>query len=147
MGNLFGMRLVSPPSGHEALLEVIRSVRNRWRVRIAIRGLAILLSTGVLAFLVSAYGMDQFRFTPTAIFVFRVVAYSSLIAVAIRFFVMPLWRQVSDERVALYLEEHEPSLQGQVLSAVEFGAASQRVDPSHVSPALIRRLVEGALAQ
>ena len=35
------------------------------------------------------------------------------------FFVRPLMRQASDEQVALYLEEHEPSLQAAIISAVE----------------------------
>ena len=39
------------------------------------------------------------------------------------FLVRPLRRQVTDEQVALYLEEHEPSLQATLLSAVEASRA------------------------
>ena len=43
-----------------------------------------------------------------------------VLAAALCFFVVrPLRRQVTDEQVALYLEEHEPSLQATLLSAVE----------------------------
>ena len=38
---------------------------------------------------------------------------------ALWFLVRPLLRRVSDEAVALYLEEHEPSLEAAVLSALE----------------------------
>ncbi|NIM50609.1 MAG: DUF4175 family protein [Gemmatimonadales bacterium] len=145
MRSLFESQPHATLSDHEALLRVIRSVRNRWRLRVAVRGVAILVSTALVVFVVSAYGMDQFRFTPSAILVFRLLAYASLIGIAIRFLVMPLRSQVSDERVALYLEEHEPSLQGQVLSAVEFGPDNDGGDRTAPSPALIQRLVERAV--
>ena len=57
------------------------------------------------------------------------------------FLVRPLRRRVTDEQVALYLEEHEPSLQATLVSAVE--ASREGADPE--SAVLIRRLVEQAL--
>jgi hypothetical protein len=47
---------------------------------------------------------------------------------------------VTDEQVALYLEEHEPSLQATLLSAVE---ASRVGKPE--SAALVRRVIEQAI--
>ena len=55
------------------------------------------------------------------------------------FFVRPLMRRVTDEQVALYLEEHEPSLQAEIISAVE---ASRQ--PGTQST-LVKRLVESAI--
>ena len=57
------------------------------------------------------------------------------------FLVRPLRRRVTDEQVALYLEEHEPSLQATLVSAVE--ASREGADPE--SAVLVRRLVEQAL--
>ncbi|MDH3457463.1 MAG: hypothetical protein OER90_11560 [Gemmatimonadota bacterium] len=144
------LQLFEPPSTatsseRETLLQVIRSVRRRWRFRLALRGLAIMGVAALVVFLVSSYALDQLRFTSTAIFIFRVVAYGSLAAIAVRFLVMPLFRHVSDEQVALYLEEHEPSLHGLVLSAVEFGGDRHPEHHGTDSPALIRRLVERAV--
>ena len=51
-------------------------------------------------------------------------------------------RQASDEQVALYLEEHEPSLQAAIISAVEAERGS--ATPPY-SATLIRRLVESAV--
>ena len=45
---------------------------------------------------------------------------------------------MTDEQVALYLEEHEPSLQAAIISAVEAERGSRRAQ----SPALVQRLVE-----
>ena len=57
--------------------------------------------------------------------------------------------RVSDERVALYLEEPEPSLQAAILSALEVGrpAADAQGEPAGaaLSPGLIHRLLETAI--
>ncbi len=131
-------------TGHDELMRVIRSVRRRWRLRVTLRGAAIILGAGLLVFLISAYGMDRLRFSPTAVLAFRVFAYVTLVGLTIRFLVVPLARRVSDERVALYLEEHEPSLEARVLSAVDLGRLDKAASEGF-SPALVNRLVENAL--
>ena len=61
-------------------------------------------------------------------------------ALAGYFFVLPQWRRVTDEQVALYLEECEPTLETAILSALE----AEKGSSSH-SPELARRLVEQAI--
>ena len=51
-------------------------------------------------------------------------------------------RKVSDEQVALYLEEHEPTLEATIITAME---AEQTGRAHEMSPALVRRLVEAAI--
>ncbi len=60
------------PTPHDQLVKMIRSVRRRWRLKMLIRGTAIVVAIGFMSFLISAYAMDQFRFNPTAVIVFRV---------------------------------------------------------------------------
>ncbi len=131
-------------SGHDQLVRVIRTVRRRWRLKVALRGAAIVIGAALLVFLISAYGMDRLRFTPTAITVFRVFAYAALLGLVVRFLVIPLSRRVSDERVALYLEEHEPSLEARLLSAVELGGTEREAAAGGFSPLLVEKLVENA---
>ena len=71
----------------------------------------------------------------------RVLLLLALVASALWFVVRPLRRRVTDEQVALYLEEHEPALQARVLSAVEASQAGC----SWESSALVRRLIEEAI--
>ena len=87
---------------------------------------------------------NLYRFTPQAIVVFRILTYLSLLGFGWWLFVRPIARRVSDEQVALYLEEHEPSLQTAVLSAVEETKRGDREATSNHSPELVRRLVESA---
>ena len=96
----------------------------------------------ILALLAAAYGLEQFRFSPASIVVFRVVMYVVLVALGWFFFVRPLGRRVSDQQVALYLEEHEPSLQEILLSAVDVGAPAAPSSGPGESAALLRQLVE-----
>ncbi|MSO82209.1 MAG: hypothetical protein EXQ53_02780, partial [Acidobacteria bacterium] len=122
------------------LLEVVRQVRRRWRLKLALRGAVGFLIAGVLAILAIAYALEALKFTPSAIFWFRIVTGLVLVAAGAWFFARPLSRKVTDEQVVLYLEEHEPSLDSTILSAME---ASER--PGDWSPVLIRRLVEHAI--
>ena len=107
------------PEPNEELYRAISSVRFRWRMKVAMRGLAIVLALGMLVFLISTFGMDKLRFTPTSVSVFRVLTYVLVLGVIVRFFVLPLAKSVSDRRVALYIEEREPSLQASLLSAID----------------------------
>ena len=101
------------------VLRAIRHVRNRWRLRLALRGVAVLVAAALGTLLASSFGLELFRFDPAAIIGFRVVTYVALLAFGWWLFIRPVSRRVSDERVALYIEEHAPELQATVLSAVE----------------------------
>src|SRR5258708_6131589 len=131
-------------ASYDELRRVIHDVRRRWRLKIALRGIALLMATGLATFAVSAYAMDHFRYEAWAVNAFRVFAYVTLLALAGRFLVLPLWGRVSEDRVALYVEEHEPSLQAAVLSAVAVGGKEDAAR-GEVSRALVERLIEDAV--
>jgi hypothetical protein len=103
---------------------------------------------GFLAFAASAFGMDYFRYSEGSVVAFRVFAYIAMAALAVRFLVLlPLFRRVSDQQVALYIEEHNPELQQAVLSAVEAGQEGDESFKPDISPDLIRKLVASAVEQ
>ena len=128
----------------DEILRAIRHVRNRWRLRIAVRGVAVLSIAALGTLLLSSYGLELFKFSPVAIVGFRILTYLSLIVFGWWWFVRPVSRRVSDDQVALYLEEHEPSLQAAVLSAVEESKKGDRRVAAQHSPELVRRLLESA---
>lgn len=96
-------------------------VRLRWKLTAALRGLVLVMTEAVGMFLVFllADWMYQFRTVP------RLVLFglgSLLLAgLVVRHVVYPLIRKISDEQIALLLEERSPAAEGAVLSAVEFG--------------------------
>ena len=129
---------------HDELLGIIRSVRRRWRTKLAIRGALTVVAIGLLVFLASASALEAARFTAEAILAARIVLALAIAALVAVFFVRPLMRRVTDEQVAMYLEEHEPSLQESIISALE---ASRAADGSGTAPsrALVQKLVESAV--
>jgi hypothetical protein len=93
------------------------------------------------ALLVSVAGLEAARFSPGAVIAFRWMAWGGVAVMFGLFVVRPLLRRVSDEQVALYLEEHEPTLGASVLGAVE----AQRQAGDALSPALLDELVRRAV--
>ena len=98
---------------------MIHTVRNRWKLRLLLRGAVIVVAGMLLALLLSASSLEALRFTPAAIIAFRILAVLAFAALAYVGFARPLRRQVSDNQVAMYLEECDPTLQAQIMSAVE----------------------------
>src|SRR5688500_17665858 len=128
------------------LLEIVRQVRRRWRMKQAVRGALTVLGVGALVFIASASALEAARFSEGSILAARVLIAVTMAALVALFFVRPLLKRVSDEQVALYLEEHEPSLEASIVSAIEATKAPSAADSSH-SEALLRRLVETAVAR
>ena len=129
------------------LMSVIRRVRARWRVKVALRGLVMVAVAGFVAFAMSVWGMDYFLYSERAVQIFRWLTYVALIGLAVRLLVAPLVQRVSKQQVALYVEEHEPTLRASVLSAVELGPVQHGSlrDTERVSPELQRRVLEEAI--
>jgi len=109
-----------------------------------LRGLAITLGAGFLAFLLSAYGLEATRFSPAAVTGFRLAAWAVVAGAAVLFLFRPLFRRVTDRQVALYLEEHEPALQASILGAVEVERNASSGSAGG-SPELLERLVQRAV--
>ncbi len=120
------------------ILDVVRSVRWRWRARIALRGIVWVAGlTGLVAFL-GALGLEQMRFSAEAVVWLRFVTWTTLAVSIFLFLVRPLMKRVTDAQVALYLEENEPSLEHSVVSVLHEGSNS-------ASPDLVHRVAEIAL--
>jgi len=102
--------------------------------------MAIVFGAGLLAFLLSVYGLELARFSESAVLWFRGILWVLMAGLTIRFLVWPMARRVSNEQAALYLEENEPSLEASVLAAIETTS-----DSAQTSEALERRVIENAL--
>src|ERR1700722_12538380 len=125
------------------LIEIVHRVRNRWRLRLALRGAVIVVAGTLLALLLSASSLEALRFSPTSIISFRLIALLVFGGLVYYGLVRALMRRVNDNQVALYLEESDPSLQAAILSAVE--TSGLEFNESGPSPKLVERLVEHAI--
>lgn len=121
------------------LADLVRSVRRRWKLRLALRGLVWTAGISIVVFLLAGAAVERARFSPDALFWLRIASWGTVALTLYLFLVRPLLRPATDSQVALYLEEHEPSLEHAVVSALD---ASR--DPSF-SPGLSGRVLEHAL--
>ena len=123
------------------LVAIIHAVRRRWRMKLLVRGAALAAACAGCALVLAAIALQWNRFTPESILLFRIVMAIVVGLVAYVFVVRPQLRRVTDEQVALYLEEKEPSLEAAIISAVE----AEHAGLAAHSPALVRKLVETAV--
>ena len=119
------------------IVEVVRSVRWRWRTRQLLRGLLWVGGlTGLVAF-ASAFALERVRFAPEWVIAFRYATWGTLLLSTFFFLIRPFLKRASDTQVALYLEEHEPTLEHSVVSAID------EAQPG-ISPALREKVFEVA---
>ena len=129
-------------SEQSELLGVVRGVRNRYRAKIALRGAAITLAAALVMFAISAYAMNAFKYSDGVVITARVSTLLIVVALAVWLIILALRPKLRDEQVALYLEEHERSLNAAVVTAVEMRNAAPAGGMR--SPALIDRLTRAA---
>jgi hypothetical protein len=128
---------------HAALRRIIHDVRRRWRTRRVLNGAAVALALAAITLLVMASIAGRGTPDQQTILLGRLVLAAAVASAVIWFTIRPLLHRVSDERVALYVEEHEPSLKAALLGAVEM--TGNEVAQAEISPALIDRLVRTAV--
>src|SRR5688572_5682939 len=104
---------------NQDLLTTIQKVRGRWKLALVLRGAIICVAALVLLVALSAVGFAQFGFTPQMVMTLRWIVGLATLAVIGFTVLLPAFKTVSDERVALYIEEHEPALQSVLISAIE----------------------------
>ena len=141
------MVMLSPGAkdGEPKLVRAIGRVRARYSLRLLVRGIAAVCLCLLVGTPVAAYGLDAFRYSWGAVLVIRVLFYSALLFATARFVAWPLWRgrrHTSEATMARYVEEHEPSLDAALRSAVDLGRGE-----SGVSTALRAKLMEQVVAR
>lgn len=128
------------PVTRTELLELVSRVRSRWRLRVALQGLAVALGLLLLWLVLGAWVLHNLRFSAGAVTAFRVVAWTVAAFALVRYVVVPLLRRVSDAQVARYIEEQEPGLEALLVSAVE-QAQSEAPDSATLADAVVRNAI------
>ena len=87
------------------LTKVVHGVRDRWRLKRALRGASIVLAAAFVLLAGSALILDRMHYGHTAVVVTRIVVLLVIAALAVVLIVPPYLpkRRPSDRRVALYL--------------------------------------------
>ena len=128
----------------QELVNVVRQVRNRWRQRMLLRGGIIFLVGAIVAIALASYGLQAWKFSPQSVTWLRVGVFSVFALLLGVWLIRPMGRKVSDLQVALYVEEHEPSLQAAILSAVDVARAADAGD-SEVPAVIVEKMIAQAV--
>ena len=105
------------------LVKVIEDVRRRWRTKLLLRGGLVVLGGVVLTLVLASSGLQALAFAPKAILGFRVAVFTIFAALVAIWIFRPMRRTVTDDQVALYIEEQDPSLREELLTAADNSTA------------------------
>jgi len=95
-------------------------VRRRWRLTGGLRGLLLVITEALGMFLVFMLADWIYSFTGITRLVLLCGAGAALAVLFVRHCIYPMLRPISDEQIALLIEERSPQAEGAVVSAVEF---------------------------
>ena len=144
----------------------LAKVRRRWKRTAALYGLAVVLVESIGIFSILLLFNWKYQPEPPARLIFSLVGLAVVAGLFLRHVVRPMLRRISDNQLALYVEEHDEGFEGALMTAAEFadkpglsslqagmiGAVvteaqrrAQRDDPRHVVP-LARLHKYGVLA-
>ena len=94
-------------------------MRNRWRLRLALRGAVVVVAGTILALLLSASGLESFRFSTGAIIAFRILSGRRLRRPALLRSGVAAAASRHRRAGRDILQECDPTLEAAIISAVE----------------------------
>ena len=103
---------------------VVDYVRRRWRLARVLRGAAIATASVLVLLVIAALVLEATRYSPTVVVASRVIVTVVAVALLVWLVILPMLPRPRAEQVALYVEEHEPSLEGALVSAVEVSGSA-----------------------
>jgi len=65
-----------PADARQELVEVIRQVRRRWRMRILLQGGIIILAGALIAIALASVGLQSYKFSPQSVTGFRIAVFA-----------------------------------------------------------------------
>src|SRR6185503_3037261 len=121
------------------LQDLLRRARSRRQLLLSLRGVAI--SVGVVAalLLLTGWAAHRYRYNGGALLTLRIGALLMILATIYFALVRPLFKRISDARLARLIEERSPGTEDRLVTAVEYSNADSRI-----SPALVNRLYRDA---
>ena len=123
------------------LQDLLRRARSRRQLLLSLRGVAI--SVGVVAglLLLTGWAAHRYRYNGSALLTLRIGALLMILATIYFALIRPLFKRISDAKLARLIEEHSPGTEDRLVTAVEYSNGNAQ---SHISPALVNRLYQDA---
>ena len=121
------------------LQDLLRRARSRRQLLLSLRGVAISLGVVAVLLLLTGWVAHRYRYNGGALLTLRIGALLMVLATLYFALLRPLFKRISDARLARLIEEHSPGAEDRLVAAVEYSNTESRV-----SPALMSRLYQDA---
>jgi len=121
------------------LQDLLRRARSRRQLLLSLRGVAISLGVVAVLLLLTGWVAHRYRYNGGALLTLRIGALLMVLATLYFALLRPLFKRISDARLARLIEEHSPGAEDRLVTAVEYSNTESRV-----SPALMSRLYQDA---
>lgn len=108
-------------SDYAKLAAQLAMVRRAWKRRRMVAGLAVVLLESLALLTLFLLADWLYQPAPAVRVVLFAVAVAAFVALLVRHVLVHLVRKISDEQLALYVEEHRADFQGALMTAAEFG--------------------------
>src|SRR5881394_364595 len=119
------------------LRNLLRRLRARRQLLLILRGVAIVLSAGAAILLLTGWAAHRYRHNDNALLLLRFGALMSFLVTLYFALIRPLWKRITDVRLARLIEERNPLAEDRLVTALE--CSSEGRDP-HISKAILERL-------
>src|SRR6266480_1854735 len=128
---------------YQKLQEKIKQVRQRFKCIVLARGLVVSLSGSLAILAVAILLVDHWNYSDRALSLARIFSVLSILGIFAWFLARPLLQKMMDGQIARYIEEHHPTLQDRLVSAIELGKKESPDSPSNpILPLLIHDAIK-----
>src|ERR1043166_8571808 len=122
------------------LQDLLRRARSRRQLLLSLRGVAISLGVVAVLLLLTGWTAHRYRYNTGALLTLRIGALLMVLATFYFALIRPLFKRISDARLARLIEEHSPGTEDRLVTAVEYSNGNGE----RVSPAIVNRLYQDA---
>src|ERR1700752_45321 len=123
------------------LQDLLRRARSRRQLLLSLRGVAISVCVVAALLLLTGWVAHRYRYNGGALLTLRIGALLMGLATIYFALLRPLFKRISDARLARLIEENSPGAEDRLVTAVEYSNGNNE---SHISPAIISRLCQDA---
>ncbi|HEX7772986.1 MAG TPA: DUF4175 family protein [Pyrinomonadaceae bacterium] len=123
------------------LQDLLRRARSRRQLLLSLRGVAISLGVVAALLLLTGWAAHRYRYSFSALLTLRIGALLMVLATLYFALLRPLFKRISDARLARLIEEHSPGTEDRLVTAVEYSNGN---GDSRISPAIVSRLYQDA---
>src|SRR6185369_3167850 len=123
------------------LQDLLRRARSRRQLLLSLRGGAITVGVVAALLLLTGWAAHRYRYNGGALLTLRIGALLMVLAALYFALIRPLFKRISDARLARLIEEHSPGTEDRLVTAVEYANGNGE---SRISPAIVQRLYQDA---